>query len=58
MSQHGKAALISVAAPDSARAWQRWVQTKIEIGRADPRPAFSEAQWQRIRADKLVRSKC
>ena len=46
--------------PDRAEAltraaeYDRWVRAKVQTSRADPRPAFTDDEWQRIRAIKLA----
>ena len=49
--------------PDRAEAltraaeYDRWVRAKLETSRADPRPAITDDEWQRIRATKLAQRK-
>jgi hypothetical protein len=46
--------------PDRAEAltraaeYDRWVRAKVQTSRADPRPAVTDDEWQRLRATKLA----
>ncbi|PJC12369.1 MAG: hypothetical protein CO066_10725 [Comamonadaceae bacterium CG_4_9_14_0_8_um_filter_60_18] len=46
--------------PDRAEAltraaeYDRWVRAKVQTSRADPRPAITDDEWQRLRAIKLA----
>ncbi|MGB4117852.1 MAG: hypothetical protein WBK51_15035 [Polaromonas sp.] len=42
------------AALTRAAEYDRWVQAKVQASRNDPRPAISDEDWQRIRADKFT----
>jgi hypothetical protein len=42
------------AALTHAAEYERWVNAKVQASRADPRPAISEDEWQRIRAEKVA----
>lgn len=35
-----------------AADYDRWVQGKVQASRDDPRPAMTDAEWQRVRAEK------
>ena len=37
-----------------AAEYDRWVRTKVESSRSDPRPDISADEWQRIRTAKLA----
>jgi len=46
--------------PDRAEAltraaeYDRWVRAKVQTSRADPRPAITDDEWQRLRTIKLA----
>jgi hypothetical protein len=57
---HPEAESVRRMRPDRAAAltraaeYDRWVQAKLQASRDDPRPAISDEDWQRIRAEKLT----
>lgn len=42
------------AALTRAAEYDRWVQSKVQASRDDPRPGITDDDWQRIRAGKLA----
>jgi hypothetical protein len=37
-----------------AAEYDHWVRAKVQTSRADPRPAVTDDEWQRIRTAKLA----
>jgi hypothetical protein len=58
--QPEQAALQKRSRPDRAQAltraaeYDRWVASKVEASRDDPRPDVSHEEWQAVRAAKLA----
>ena len=42
------------AALSRAAEYDRWIQAKVQASRDDPRPAITDEDWLRIRAEKLT----
>jgi len=58
--QPEQAKLVRRSRPDRAQAltraaeYDRWVRTKVDDSRLDPRPAISDSEWESIRKAKLA----
>ena len=58
--QPEQAKLMRRSRPDRAQAltraaeYDRWIRTKVDDSRLDPRPAISDSEWERIRKAKLA----